>query len=450
VRLGQEIQEVPRGLTIRRSTGVALLGLAALALFAPAAGAAAPANDNFANAQQLAGAPPIQVNGNNTDATLEPGEPTHGSSSVWFSFTAPRSSILTIDLCLQQTGFQFLHVYRGATVANLNPVTTDSDFCGAGSPESFAYVDNFRATAGTTYRFALAGDEGVFTFRLREIPIPDNDSFANARRLQGHYPIRVNGTTVGSNLQQGERDHGAYSGFGSGDSSVWYSFTAPRSSSYQVDTCTSQEYTVLAIYTGNSLARLRPARARSDSPGCHSNGDAVRFRATRGVTYRIAVADGPGQLDGTFALKLIEYVFDAGITQTASRASVRRGGVVTYRVILKNHGTVPLATDVQMISSKPLKLAQPVTSTRYLSVRTTRGSCNRVTYFAAHPGVLCRVGSLPAGARMVVTLRVRLFESITHWPFLDLSQGGPGKISDDNGKNNDIRDSRRTTRVVGR
>jgi len=63
-----------------------------LAAFAGSAPAAAPANDRFASAQPISGETG-SVSGNNTEATAEPGEPSHtgwdAAYSVWYRWTAP-------------------------------------------------------------------------------------------------------------------------------------------------------------------------------------------------------------------------------------------------------------------------------------------------------------------------------------------------------------------------
>src|SRR6188768_822273 len=70
------------------------------------ASAAAPANDDFANAAALSGLP-ANATGTNVDATTEPGEPEPTVSigevpsghSVWWNWTAPSDGDVTVDTC---------------------------------------------------------------------------------------------------------------------------------------------------------------------------------------------------------------------------------------------------------------------------------------------------------------------------------------------------------------
>src|SRR5258707_1218341 len=84
-----------------RSLGIVAVVVAALFVGAPTA-FAAPANDNFANAQSI-DALPQSVDGTTFGATAEFGEPAHGgdtaSNSVWYRLTPLVSATVMIDLC---------------------------------------------------------------------------------------------------------------------------------------------------------------------------------------------------------------------------------------------------------------------------------------------------------------------------------------------------------------
>ena len=90
-----------KGITLRSLRRLPLLAVAALlfVLVAPgSASAAAPPNDNFANAETITDRFGW-VEGDNTEATKEPGEPNHagnpGGASVWYSWPAPSSGRAT-------------------------------------------------------------------------------------------------------------------------------------------------------------------------------------------------------------------------------------------------------------------------------------------------------------------------------------------------------------------
>jgi hypothetical protein len=97
---------------------IAGLAVAAFALAPSVALAAPPANDAFPG-QTISGAP-LDVAGTNVDATCESGEPAHDTvwgcwASVWYSWTAPASGSVEIDLCTSTFASE-LAVYTGATV----------------------------------------------------------------------------------------------------------------------------------------------------------------------------------------------------------------------------------------------------------------------------------------------------------------------------------------------
>jgi len=117
-----------------------------------------PANDNFANATLIVTAPgdqaPIELQGENVNATKEPGEPNHGGAtggrSAWWKWTAPSNA--RVSLYSVNSDFDtLLGIYTGAAVNVLTPVQ-HSPYTQQ-IPEAFF----FDALAGTTYYFAVDG-----------------------------------------------------------------------------------------------------------------------------------------------------------------------------------------------------------------------------------------------------------------------------------------------------
>ena len=114
------------------------------------------ANDNFANAQVIAGCSG-SVNGTNLNSTKEAGEPSHiagaGSRSVWYQWQAPSNSEVTIDTI--GSGYDtVLAVYTGTSVNALagTLVANNDDIVG-----SLSSRVTFTANAGTLYRIAVDG-----------------------------------------------------------------------------------------------------------------------------------------------------------------------------------------------------------------------------------------------------------------------------------------------------
>ena len=91
-----------------------------------------------------------------------------------------------------------------------------------------------------------------------------------------------------------------------GEHSVWYSWTAPSSGPVEMNTCTANISSTIALYTGSELSTLsRVASNRSACPNALI-GSKVTFDATAGTTYRIAVAEpGGDHTQDTFTLKVI-------------------------------------------------------------------------------------------------------------------------------------------------
>ncbi len=128
---------------------------------------------------------------------------------------------------------------------------------------------------------------------------PANDNLANAQGLTGS-SVTVAGTNVAATRESGEPDHWPPGG-SAGEHSVWYSWTAPFSGQVNLDTCTNNFDTVLAVYTGSSFATM--SQVASDDDAC-APGSQLSFNATAGTTYRIAVSGYFSNSEGTFTLDL--------------------------------------------------------------------------------------------------------------------------------------------------
>jgi hypothetical protein len=116
-----------------------------------------PANDNFASAQLISGCSG-NINGTNTGATRETGEPNHspdgggGNRSVWYQWQAPVTATATISTA----GSPFdtvLGVYTGTSVGSLSTIGNADD----NSSTDKTSTVSFSASAGTVYRIAVDG-----------------------------------------------------------------------------------------------------------------------------------------------------------------------------------------------------------------------------------------------------------------------------------------------------
>lgn len=258
-------------------------------------------NDNFADATVLSGPLPILAYGTNVGATNEGGEPTHADpdpsatrfandSSVWYRWTATTNGPVTIDTCGSEFN-SLLGVYEGAGLADLTRVGWNSNAC---SNQSLVRLD---AVAGRTYQIAVvtADFEGPITLAVRVAgPPPPNDSFAGARQLRAALPVGVNDSNYEATSQAGEPIHAGVPT----SASVWYQWTPSRSGPVVIDTCASDGFKVLAVYTGSRVDALAEVAATYGPTAylCAGYGSIVRFSAVARTTYSIAVEGDRGSI----------------------------------------------------------------------------------------------------------------------------------------------------------
>ena len=266
--------------------------LLALACWWPGAKAQAAGNDNFADAWLITSLP-YTTNCTNLDATSESGEPYHHSSTVghslWWRWTAPASG--PVQLNTTNTGLRsVLGVYTGSAVGSLTEVVS-----GRGK-----HLLNFIAVAGTTYQIALdslaSSDLGGFVFQMMPgLAPPANDNFANATVLTGT-TVSLTTTNLGATKEAGEPNSTA----SPGGKSIWYTWTAPLSGSFQLDTTGSTFDTMLAVYTGTALNNLSLVASNDNFSGITS---LLTFNAAAGTSYFFLV-DGWEGKEGQVSLHL--------------------------------------------------------------------------------------------------------------------------------------------------
>jgi hypothetical protein len=258
-----------------------------------ASASAAPRNDDFRNALRLTAGQP--VNGTINGATKQRSEPRHGRSlakhSVWYRIGTSRRVAIALSTC--NSNFDsVVAVYSGRRLGALREVEFNNDGgCGNGGSRV-----TFTARPGRVYRIAVAGftARGRFRMTVRSLNTPPNDDFVDA------VPIRL-GETIGGTTRNATRelDEPRHAGL-SADLTVWFRLNVASPRTVQVDTCRNFAFdTVLAVYTGRTVSRLRDVTSDDDSCGL---GSSVEFNAQAGVTYRIAVAEYGANRSGSFSL----------------------------------------------------------------------------------------------------------------------------------------------------
>jgi hypothetical protein len=210
---------------------------------------------------------------------------------LWWTWTAPASGIVSISL----DGSSFdttLGVYLGTSVSSLTSVAQD-DEGGAGSCSRVI----FNATAGAAYQIAVDGFGGLNgSITLTVKPGLLNDDFADRLQLVGPFD-QVVGSNIGADWEAGEPYHWQTTG----EQSVWWRWQSPASGVVTISTAGSNFDTILAAYTGNSVAALSLV-ANNDDNGASVTSQ-ISFFATAGTVYQIAV-DGYGLASGTINLLL--------------------------------------------------------------------------------------------------------------------------------------------------
>jgi plastocyanin len=126
-----------------------------------------PANDNFASATAITGNVGAFTR-DTTAATKQAGEPSHagnaGGHSVWFTYKPTAAGALTLTTA--GSGFAtLLAVYTGTAVGSLTPVASTA-----------SGKLTFNATAGTTYRIAVDGQDGATGNAQFNLPVIVTDA----------------------------------------------------------------------------------------------------------------------------------------------------------------------------------------------------------------------------------------------------------------------------------
>ena len=265
-----------RGRMRALATCAVLLGILAL----PHTCLAAPANDDFANAEPMTGRH-AWTDGDTTGATVEPGEPQDGgpfTETTWYSYVAPVDGMAVADTFDQRT-IAAITIFTGDSLANLQRLGGSNDL-----PYDTANFQEARARAvGVTVgeqlwvRIATQGFEHPYTVHVGTVPANDDQDLAQiiaptATSLSGD----AAGATVSADT--GTADTTGHAGFGD----LWYradatfvldSCDAPGSmDNLQIEThdanvdsfdgC-ARKYTVVPEY-GPALLRVYPTVAPTD------------------------------------------------------------------------------------------------------------------------------------------------------------------------------------------
>lgn len=266
-----------------------------------------PSNDNFDRAAPV-GTGSFSFASFNFNASKQAGEPNHGGnaggSSIWWKWQAQTDVLVSVDTA-GSVGLSgdpldtLLGVYTGETVDALTLVAENDNYS---SPDGASQV-SFLAAAGESYYFAIDGksgggdaDEGSVFFNF--VLIETNNLFGSPSTIVGYDPGVIFGSNEGADKEAGEPEHAG----DAGGSSVWWSWVAPQTGPVAISTRDSVIDTLLAVYTGQSLAGLNLV-AENDNVTDGVVTSSVSFNAVQGTEYQIAV-DGKAGASGGIQLHL--------------------------------------------------------------------------------------------------------------------------------------------------
>jgi hypothetical protein len=169
--------------------------------------------------------------------------------------------------------------FAGATSVNFNGLNATS-FNVPGDSQIIA-----TAPSGVSIgplRVTTPGGTAVSASSFTALPPPANDNFTAAQVITGNSGS-ASGNTVAATKETGEPNHAG----NDGGKSIWYRWTAPSTGVYTFNTVGSSFDTLLALYTGSSLANLTAVASNDNIPG--TNTSSVSFSANAGTVYQIAI-----------------------------------------------------------------------------------------------------------------------------------------------------------------
>ena len=383
-------------------------------------------NDAFATATVIAALPFSDVVDIGA-ATIETGEPPSSCSfgnasrrTVWYTFTPTETALLLASVT--EPFATVIGVYSGGSVDGLAEITCRSPFV----PRDASFL----AQAGTTYHIqvdGMFGQSGVAEVRLEVFPPPPNDLFGNATAI-GALPFSEAVDLTAAGTEVGEASPSCATPFGGVNGSAWYRFTPAATGSISANTLSGAFSSVVAAYTGSSVASLTEV-------GCAVFGNRSTFHAVANTTYYFQVAGLFGQrgplefrLDATpppvatfgffpFDASVFDVVqffdqsFDPGGAGFAPQAwtlgdgTTGTGGNPTHRYATDGDYTVQLA--VTTLDGRTASTSQAV-RIRTHDVAVTRFA----TPNAASSGQTRRIVVSVNSKRYAETVEVQLFRSV--------------------------------------
>lgn len=295
----------------------------------------APVNDDCAGAILITSG----VNGPFSNMGATPSLPTNAFCAgapgpfldVWFTYSATTTDTITVVACTPDPAFNAVMELFSGSCTTLNPMSCRNQGC----PNSNGAEITFSANAGTSYQIRVAayvGATGSFEITVAGGGSPPNDECAT--------PVSVDLGVNGPFSNMGASASTPAFSCGGGGSDLWYSFIAPESGAFTLDTCQTRSVdTILEVYDG-TCGSLTSLACNDDFCG---TGSRVTFFAAQGSLYLIRVG-GSGGATGDFSIDITRGGFASSIlvSQASYKATGTRGKDSVQVQGWYNRDTMPL------------------------------------------------------------------------------------------------------------
>jgi len=244
---------------------------------------------------------------------------------------------------------------------------------------------------------------------------PANDAFANRILLSGS-----SGSTTATNLlatkETGEPNHAG----NAGGQSVWWKWTAPAAGQVSLDTHGSTFDTLLAVYTGSSVAALT-AVASNDNDGSAGGTSGLLFEASAGTEYEIAVDGANGAAGGITLDWSLNTAAQANLSVGIAGPNTGIDGIVYGYTVTAADAGPQVATNVVVTVSLPAAA----------SVVSLPSACS-----ANGNVITCAIGTLTGNSSVPLTLQLTWNNANgTESLSANISSDLPDPVSADNSAN---------------
>ena len=180
-----------------------------------------------------------------------------------------------------------------------------------------------------------------------------SDAFVDATAITG-IGGSIGGTNAGASTEVHEPWTSTIDLTDGPNRTVWYRWWAPIDGAASVHLCGAPTFdTMMAVYSGSSLASLTRINDDDDTPGCGTGRQStVSFSATSGSTYQIQV-DGYAGETGSFMLtwSLLDVTAPSVNAFTPTTASPTSGTTIAYSLMFSESVTGLATTDFMISGS---------------------------------------------------------------------------------------------------